>query len=206
MKNKEIVNIFPEALGIYKIEYNENFVKNYILNLEYKETFDTTGSNKKDSNCFISVKGNILSGLDKLKEDINKCVSDYLNNIYGYEIKPQIIDSWATKTKTEGVSQEHFHCHSLISGVFYLTKGSFRLTRPTIDYFWKLKVKENNFLNGKTLDFNIDSGTLLLFKSFLNHKIIKHEYTEDRYSIAFNVVPEGIFGGETSLISFGKIQ
>ena len=39
--------------------------------------------------------------------------------------------------------------------------------------------------------------SIILFPSFLNHKVMPNETNKDRYSIAFNIIPKGEFGDTT---------
>ena len=71
---------------------------------------------------------------------------------------------------------------------FYLNQWYFQ---PIINYNGKDK---SNFMY---INFLPEPKSIILFPSFLNHKVMPNETNKDRYSIAFNIIPKGEFGDTT---------
>jgi len=56
---------------------------------------------------------------------------------------------------------------------------------------------ESVSINFMYINFLPEPKSIILFPSFLNHKVMPNETNKDRYSIAFNIIPKGEFGDTT---------
>ena len=61
---------------------------------------------------------------------------------------------------------------------------------------------ESNIHNSREWIITPTDNFLILFFSQLRHKIMPNYSTEDRFSLAFNILPEGEFGTGDSRIIF----
>lgn len=62
--------------------------------------------------------------------------------------------------------------------------------------------KKYNIYNSHSWTLNNEKNLLILFFSHLKHKILPNLSKEDRYSLAFNILPKGNFGHADSRIKF----
>jgi uncharacterized protein (TIGR02466 family) len=198
----QIQPIFPQAvLGLTKLNVDSNKIQKYLENIEFELTNSTKEGNAL---CFMSKNKNVFEKIPFLKNEIYTQVKHYLNNVMQFKMGFQFTTSWVTKTEPNGYSQKHSHSNSFLSGVYY-PKGNknFILKFLKKTSFWNIKTIENNLLNAEWYTFNInENNVLILFPSDLEHSIEKNLSEENRYSLAFNILPLGEIGSEDSKINF----
>lgn len=197
MKNTDYL-LFPETISVYQLSIKEKTLENFINKLNFVKTIE---SHNNDANIFISKETNVLDNFIELKNKIIFCCNDYLKNKFKLNVDFKIIDSWATMTEKNGYSQKHSHTHSFLSGVFYpflKEEAKIKFYRKFVSDFWGLHPKEYNINNSDSWTINVKTNDLIIFKSYLEHKIVKYNGENNRYSIAFNVIPVGDLGVQTS--------
>lgn len=190
------VPLFSKPISIFSLDEIDN---NFILKTLEKEKFYPTHPTKKGiCNTFVTEDMNFLEKIPNLKNKILDCTSYYLKEIFKYNIKKHFISiSWATKVAPNGFSQEHTHPHSLISGVYYPDgeeEFSISFSSETNCSFWNLPIRENNLYNSLVWRVPVKKNNLILFHSYLKHKIDVNSSKKNRYSIAFTVNPSGTIG------------
>ena len=121
-----------------------------------------------------------------------------LNNI-----NYKIFSSWLTKTEPKAFSESHSHTNSWLSGVYY-PKGnpSFKIKfyNDNKSQFFTPPTKYNIY-NSNEWTISPQNDYLIIFFSQLRHKIILNNSDENRYSLAFNLIPKGKFGeGDSEII------
>jgi uncharacterized protein (TIGR02466 family) len=193
MKNYDIL-LFPETISVYNLNIEKIKLKKFLNNLNFLK------SNLKNKNISISEEINILDNFHELKNMILNCCDDYLNNKFKLNVKFKIVDSWAVLTKKNGSSHKHLHCHSFLSGAFYPLveeKTEIKFHRKYQNDFWNVIPKEYNINNSDNWTIKVNNNDLILFKSYLEHEIVKYNGENNRYSISFNVIPIGNLGEKT---------
>ena len=86
----------------------------------------------------------------------------------------------------------HVHTQSVLSGVFYLTDSKYPITfqHPFEDinnYFWKSEVIGNcNTINSCFWSIPPKRNLLIIFPSWLKHKVELNKDETERVSISFN--------------------
>jgi uncharacterized protein (TIGR02466 family) len=207
-----IIPLFPSIIFQSKLENNyddifeqfkqTNFVKNKHFLLE-----------KNDNKCYHSSDYYILKNHKNLKNDILQCFNYFKNNIMHYENTDfQITTSWITKVDLNSVSHYHNHKNSFYSGVLYfddlvdcgpieftntnLTPQSFSVNLPT----------EYNIHNCSTWQIHPSKNNIIFFPSYLNHRVSLHLSDTPRYSLAFNLIPIGVFGNFDSTLAINIIE
>ena len=125
-----------------------------------------------------------------------------------YEVKNRFLEytdtdfaittSWLTKTCCGEHSQFHVHKNSLFSGVLYfdtipggaqLEFASFNMPPRCIDVN---RPARRNLYNSTVLTVDVGRNLLAFFPSHVHHRIQRHEAEEPRYSLAFNIMPDGL--------------
>jgi uncharacterized protein (TIGR02466 family) len=195
MKHLSTVPICSNALFIYKLDIKED------LTLKFKkEKFKLA-----EGSALISQDLNVLKKYKNLNKEINKAVDATLKDILMLKnINYRIFSSWLTKVGPKTSSYSHNHANSWLSGIYY-PKGdpgfSVRFfyddTRP-----FYTPPTEYNIYNSTAWTVFPEDNHLILFFSQLRHKVMPNESTQDRLSLAFNILPKGQFGEIDSKVIF----
>ena len=197
MSNFKFHNLFPTTILstiLNNIDKNDiNLYQNYFSGKEYNNT---------PNEGMYSKNNRVLEHhvFNKLKNEILKFSKLYLNNLGHVFEDIQIGSSWVNILNKKNTIKLHQHTNSYISGVFYLNSSSSLIfDNPLISkWFFSSMVKKdkNNFCTFNDFEFKPSSKELILFPSFLYHKVIPSD-TDNRISLAFNIIPKGEFGGDT---------
>ena len=142
---------------------------------------------------------------DKLKEIKQFCEQQlkiYVEQVIvpKEELDFYITQSWLNITKPGGSHHVHFHQNSIISGVFYIsTEEDDKITFNDINIKVKgnvlFELKEFNIWNSTTWFFPVNNNELVLFPSWLDHRVeINEKATTDRISLSFNTFIRGTLG------------
>ena len=195
MKHLSTVPICSNALFIYKLDIKED------LTLKFKkEKFKLA-----EGSALISQDLNVLKKYKNLNKEINKAVDATLKDILMLKnINYRIFSSWLTKVGPKTSSYSHNHANSWLSGIYY-PKGdpgfSVRFfyddTRP-----FYTPPTEYNIYNSTAWTVFPEDNHLILFFSQLRHKVMPNESTQDRLSLAFNILRKGQFGEIDSKVIF----
>jgi len=125
---------------------------------------------------------------DRLFSWFQECIDEV--SMYRFGIKNQTIcDAWVTKTTFTEQSAEHLHSHSILSGLLYLSESKTETIFYPQDFFYITHSRPKIFLsknNSVPVKFIPKVGTLLIFPSYLRHKIALHKEKTTRYTLAFN--------------------
>lgn len=191
------IPIISNGIFIYQLETKKDF-KEYYQNIEYNDTYDN------DSLVFISKKMSVLNELEDLKLEIDNCCNHFIKNILSMNCSFNIFNSWFTKTKPNGFSDSHVHSNSWFSGCFYPEHNKDFNIKFYNDNLFAFKDDINNFgiYNSRDWVINPQKNQLILFFSTLRHEICQNKSEQDRYSLAFNVLPNGSFGVGDSKVNF----
>ena len=198
----KIRNIFPTPVYITKrdsdlIPREEKEIEKIIKSGMYKNAGNSTSNNS-----------DIFNGkLKKLKQFCEQHIKIYVEQI----IKPKekldfyITQSWINVTKPGEFHHEHHHSNSIISGVFYISteeddRIEFGDHVGIVKHRLKITPKEFNLWNSTSWYFPVKNNELILFPSYLSHKVEPNEKaTTDRISISFNTFVRGALGNRKEL-------
>jgi uncharacterized protein (TIGR02466 family) len=201
----EFVNVF----GVYIASVN---LKSLDIKkaLKYVQTEVDTKKSGNDNNGSLSKNQRILDCdfFSDVKEEIESYCKEYAV-AHGHVVEGvKICNSWGNLLKIGEPIHAHYHVNSYISGSFYLTEGSPIWFHNTIDNLFTflpaIKFDPNNIKTWQTMFFNPVPGSMFLFPSMLTHHVDNNSNSY-RYSIAFNTLPCGNFGLETSNYNIQKI-
>jgi uncharacterized protein (TIGR02466 family) len=187
------------------IIHNSIFLYQLDIRKNYNKIFEKQKI-KQEANGFLtysSTEYNILNEFKDLKKECEKSVGSLITDKLSFKDNNfKIFNSWITKTKPKGYSEPHTHSNSWISGVYYPKFSEDFKIRFYNDFLnpFHTKVKTYNIYNSKYWDVTPMSNCLVLFFSNMRHNILPNNSKEDRYSLAFNVLPNGSFGTEDSFL------
>ena len=148
----------------------------------------------------ISKDLRILDNYPELKKGLLKKWEDAAYHIFNYRNDFKITTSWITRTTKGAQSTIHLHKNSFYSGLLYYGKyndkcGGIQFISPIHQYSdFYLVPQPPNLLSSDTHSFSPQSNLLLFFPSYLKHRIMYHGDNAPRYSLAFNIVPTGLYG------------
>jgi len=200
MKNYQVVDLFPmpvykssipplDTITIKKLEAHEWEVEDgYVTHTETAQ---------RHLLHLPEYKG--------LKKELQKHIDQYVYEVIGVQKdhKWEITTSWVNRSKPGNYHTEHWHSNSMVSGVLYIN------TDPNTGAIIFHKDRSYSNLWSDTLRLEFDKETdyntsavgilpktneVLLFPSILNHSVMTNHSTQDRFSLAFNVFPRGVFG------------
>ena len=183
----EILQFFPTSLcSINLPEMVSDFWEKETPNIDfYTENNDPHWQSRR----------NILDNYTEMKELFVSASKDCLKQL-GYDQEIKITTSWLTAIAPNATPTLHRHSNSWFSGVYYFQDLSYSglefknpierdidLKNSKLTGNWRLEPKKNR---------------LVVFPSYLYHKIEKNTSDEVRHSLAFNIMPDGIVGSVDS--------
>jgi uncharacterized protein (TIGR02466 family) len=131
----------------------------------------------------------------------------YADQVFGFEnVNFKMTTSWLTETLPGACSRTHNHKNSYFSGVLYLTEDPLqapvRFLSPLNDLETiHINPSSYNCWNSQTWRINVNKNMLIFFPSYLHHAVLTHNSQTKRYSVAFNLFPEGMFEHEDSTLN-----
>lgn len=198
-KEPEVTGIFP--LPIYKGFLNRPFTDKEINFFEKskEDNYRNAGNTTSKDNYILNNKE-----LKNLKTDLTKIVEHFFTSIINpsENIIPYITQSWLNWTKAGEFHHKHNHPNSIISGVFYINADD---KVDSIEFFNErydqiaIEPKQLNVFNAKGATFQVGTGLVILFPSWLNHSVNIKSGENLRTSLAFNTFLRGTIGSDTKL-------
>ena len=175
------------------------------MTLKFKKEKFGSVNKPFESSASISEDVNVLRKYKELNKEIKKAVDETLKKVLMLEnIDYRIFSSWLTKTKPKLFSDQHKHSNSWLSGVYY-PKGNpgfgIKFYNDNVSQFFTSPTKYNIY-NSNEWTIIPKDNYLILFFSHLRHQIMPNLSSEDRYSLAFNIIPKGNFGLVDSTVTF----
>ena len=199
---QQIYGIFPCPVHIVKRDTKlspkeEKDVRKIVKEGMYRNYGNSTSENS-----------DIFNGkLKKIKQFCEQHIKSYVEQVISpkEEIDFYITQSWLNITKPGEFHHDHSHNNSLISGVFYISteeddKITFSDPNARVKELIKFEQKEYNLFNSTSWFFPSVTNELVLFPSWLNHKVDTNEKaTTDRISLSFNTFVKGTLGNREDM-------
>ena len=142
-----------------------------------------------------------LPGLEQLKTFCQTAINNYAAEVCKVTDEFYITNSWVTKNLTSVAHHKHHHPNSIFSGVFYF-QAEENTSSMTVHH--KSPIFKNfafdyhysgySMFNSNDWSFPVQTGTLIIFPSWLEHGSLKNESTLPRQLIGFNSFVRGKFG------------
>ena len=180
--------IFPSSE--YDI-YLKDDVSEFFNSIVGSVNFGTYGAD----NPHTVSKFTLLDEYPEIKKQFTDVSLQVLSEVAGAK-KIKMTTSWLTAIEPDETPVMHRHTNSWFSGVYYFQDLSYSglefknpierdidLKNSKLTGNWRLEPKKNR---------------LVVFPSYLYHKIEKNTSDEVRHSLAFNIMPDGIVGSVDS--------
>ncbi len=200
MKETVIESLFPNPVYISHI--NRKFTEK---ELDFV--------NNQKNNCTIN-EGNISTTdkyiLNKIElKEINEFIKSQCHNYLDKVICPKnnielyVTQSWLNYTKENQYHHQHSHPNSIISGVFYFdcNKENDKIKFLNTDYQQispEINDSKFNLWNSTSWWFPVETGQLIMFPSYIDHKVDNKKGNNIRISLAFNTFYKGVLGQNNS--------
>lgn len=145
-----------------------------------------------------------------LKEFILKKLMFMYTDIMAKSVQDiRITQSWISHKSPGQHHTMHSHPNSFVSGIYYYGDGykdlpAIRFHKPFSNMAPELRIQSNDKVKDAPCswdyyDFTPNSGTLVLFPSYLQHSVPINQTADVRKSLAFNSMPIGKLGSENDL-------
>ena len=191
MKNKfEVLHFFPTFVTTIHVDENTDELKNY--EGEFETIAHALSSQSKDLR--------VLEKYSKTRKILLDYFKKFSNEVLEYDNDYDITTSWFTKSSEGQFSTFHNHKNSFWSGVYYYgdyddNSSNIEFSSPLAIYQqYELNVRNPNAVNSILSYIKPSSKSLILFPSYLAHRIGEHRSKITRHSLAFNIVPIGKYG------------
>lgn len=198
--NYEIFSPFAPTIFKSKLETNfDDVFKSIKLNTRFLPNIN--------GYSFVSNNFYVLNEYENLKIEIENTFNYFKDNVLKYESTEfKLTTSWITKVRPDGQSQYHNHKNCMYSGVLYFddieqcAPIEFNNSNLTHDSFLLNSPSEFNIHNNDRFCIHPSKNTIIFFPSYLMHRVGYHGGDESRYSLAFNFMPDKIYGSADSTI------
>jgi len=206
MKKNTVIPFSEWFLYFEDLELNNELILKDLKKLQYEFCDDDTNM-QNITKSLISKNKNIFSILtygDLIKEKLKNIIKDGLRDM-GINQDFEIQNSWSTLVKNQGFSETHYHANYWLSAVYYPSGTieddiKIEFVRPQILPWDINKEPLDSFFFNNICRQNVKKGDLIVFPSYLKHRIFYYFGDQDRYSIAMNIKPIGQIGRNDSLI------
>ena len=196
---RNILPLFSSPVCTSTIEEDLKDVFNSIKKLKYISA--------NNNGTYTSETRDVLSKFPSLKKALLDEFNHYKDTCLHYEDTDFFITtSWVTKCTPNSSSHRHNHQNALYSGVLYFQEGEnfagIRFSNENLipQQILLRKPTEWNLLNSSSWVIKPAPNEVVIFPSYLFHEVTFHGASEDRYSLAFNLFPQGTLGESDSLL------
>ena len=182
--------IWTEQLSNFETINNE--LKNYIYQEKEKAPNGIKKSNVNGwhSEGFDLKNENLKNFINEISDKIGGAVKDM-----GWDLETQLVritSMWAIINKEGAFNERHHHGNSSLSAAYYVkaekNAGDIIFFDPRqANVFHHPSSKKANNLNCQVQSITPKAGTLVLFPSYLEHKVGENLSNEERIVVSFNV-------------------
>jgi len=180
---------------INKINNSESInteLKNYIYKKKEKNPEGTKKSNVNGwhSDEFDLKNENLKNFISEISKNIESAIKDM-----DWDLETQIVkitSMWSIINNKDAFNEKHHHGNSALSAAYYVkaeqNAGNIVFYDPRqANVFHHPISKQVNSVNAQVQSVTPKAGTLVLFPSYLEHKVNPNLSNEERIVISFNV-------------------
>ena len=195
MKHEQTLSLFISPVSIFNLDVDTTKVLKVLKKSKWKKDLSL-------EHLYTSPY-QILSKLPHLSKEIGEACESYIDKVLQMKGEARVGNSWGVKTAPQGFSSLHYHSNCWFSGSYYPESNAafaVRFYNPH-QFSWNGGIKSYNTYNSEAWTIQPRVNQLILFPSLLSHEIARNHSNQDRYSIAFNMVPTGKFGVDDSMVT-----
>jgi len=177
-----------------------------VKNLHYESVYSHKENNNPSQLGYEKTDDFFSSFYDEeLYSWLENCAQQILEKHFNNKdtnIKLKICDLWATKSSFGQYAHRHRHPFSFFSGLYYMndcdrSETCFYYEDVVYDH-WKYFLGPRGKNNTQKVKIKPEKGKLIMWPSMLEHAISTHTGKENRYTLAFNTMFNGIIEDPTS--------
>ena len=167
-------------------------LKKFILKEKQKNPAGTKKSNVHGwhSEDFDLKNENLKNFITEISKNIGNAIKDM-----NWDLETQIVkitDMWSIINNKNAFNERHHHGNSALSAAYYVkaekNAGNIIFFDPRqANVFHHPISKESNNINAQAQSVTPKPGTLVLFPSYLEHKVDENQSNDERIVISFNV-------------------
>jgi uncharacterized protein (TIGR02466 family) len=191
---KKIVPLFSVPI-LYQLDSGRRLTVNELAVIDSLDRESVPNNFSKNHNILE------LPGLEQLKVFCQTAINEYAKEVCKVTDEFYVTNSWTTKNLTSVDHHKHSHPNSIFSGVFYFqaeenaSPMTVHYKSPIFkDFALNYHYSEYSMFNSNDWSFPVQTGTLIIFPSWLEHGSLKNESTVPRQLIGFNSFVRGKFG------------
>jgi len=186
---------FSTPVWINEINNSENInteLKNYIYKEKEKNPEGAKKSNVNGwhSDEFDLKNENLKNFISEISKNIESAIKDM-----NWDLETQIVkitSMWSIINNKDAFNEKHHHGNSALSAAYYVkakqNAGNIVFYDPRqANVFHHPTSKEVNSVNAQVQSVTPKAGTLVLFPSYLEHKVNPNLSNDERIVISFNV-------------------
>ena len=199
MNNVSFTSLFPNPLMEVQLDLDLEKLTEFafeILNKD-KKGVETNGGGWQSND----IREEKNKEFKKLKKEINHLLQIYYSEIFrGMEFREPTIQNlnnmWVTINEKHQNIEWHLHGFSTLSGVYYIKhdgveSGDILFKHPVGSYMershWPVNlIKTHNEITASVINIMPKPNMLLIFPSWLDHKVETNLENDSRISISFN--------------------
>ena len=176
--------IFPSS--VYAM-YLKDDVSEFFNSIVGSVNFGTYGAD----NPHTVSKFTLLDDYPEMKKLFTDVSLQVLSEVAGAK-KIKMTTSWLTAIEPDETPVMHRHTNSWFSGVYYFQDSPY----TGLEFKNPIERDIDLVIKGSLLNWRLQpkKNMLIIFPSYLHHKIEKNTFDEVRHSLAFNVMPDGATG------------
>lgn len=167
--------------------------KEFVMALKY---------NTSDSGTKISEDIYVLNDpkMNRIKDYFLQAVNKYKKEVLQIKNNLVMTSSWSTINEFNCYHHNHTHHNSFLSLVYYVEceSGLLNLNVPRSSleqgFNFKYDVENNNLYNTREISLAVQTGSLVIFPSWLGHGTKPNQSQNKRIAIAADFFVEGDFG------------
>ena len=204
MEILDVLPLFSSPLTIIKLDETLFSIEDF---LKVGNEFFRTDANGSVDTYSYTDNWDILQHFPEERNKLSNIFNTVKDDVFQYHsTKFRMTTSWITKVSPGGCSQFHDHKNSMYSAVYYfddVPSGNIQFEPTNI---FPTQIQANNptewtLLNAKAWTYESKKDHMIIFPSYLQHRVCKNNSDKDRYSLAMNFFPVGTIGvADSSLI------
>ncbi len=204
-KSKNVVDLFPTGIYVFEAEDPAGLAKyldRVIATVRKEEGWDPDSLKNKDETLEHLQSNDMLH----LRPDFSRFVEFGMEGVRGaldfLRVKYENVGMtslWFNVSRPGYSHKTHVHPNNILSGVYYL-RGSakagdivFDDPRPQASVLLPDIIESTKF-NAHSFQLPPEPGQLVMFPSWLPHRVAVNRGDEERISISFNVMLKGAYG------------
>lgn len=186
-----IMPIFINFLAVESLHLDNDLLEKYCLETKKRSSgrVISNGGGWQSENLDIAT-----SELAELYTEVGKRLNEvHISFEFNRSLRQVITESWININQRGHFNYSHDHPGSLFSAVYYVKggpdKGALEFKSPIVPHTYTISndlIQNFNAFTGHAMVIPPVTGDLLIFPSWLLHRVNMSHSDEDRISIAFN--------------------